>query len=136
MSQPIHADLASRYIRHFFSSFLSFHNLAGNSSDGINDASSLLQGSIGLLNALAAIAAMELRRRSLALAGVPEFHAIGFYRAAISSVQTELVDSEVISNDCILWTTFFLGMFEFCPSVCVWEDHQDRAADASHSLIN
>jgi hypothetical protein len=65
-----------------------------------------------LYNAAIAVAALDIRRQSTLSHKSPEATALRYYRAAISCVQTELVDCDVGINDSVLWSTFFLGMFE------------------------
>lgn len=127
MTRPVQCDLGSRYIGHFFSSFLCSNNLSGNSSDSLSDVRLLLHDSPGLRNAITAVAAMDIRCRSLAPARSAKGVALCYYRAAISSVQTELVDCDVIANDSVLWSTFFLGIFEVSASVCFHAGRQPRA---------
>jgi hypothetical protein len=55
---------------------------------------------------------MDIRRQRNPPHKLPEAIALQFYRAAISCVQTELVDRDVGINDSVLWSTFFLGIFE------------------------
>jgi hypothetical protein len=60
---------------------------------------------------------MDVRRQSILSKRSPEASALQYYRTAISSVQTELVDRDVGANDSVLWSTFFLGIFEVCRLV-------------------
>ena len=125
MTRPVQSDLGSRCIGHFFSSFLCSNNFSGRSSDSHYDVRSLIHESPGLRNVLTAIAAMDIRR-SLAPAKSAKCVALHYYRAAISSAQTELVDCNVMANDAVLWSTFFLGMFEVSPSVFFHLERQLR----------
>ena len=116
LTRPLQADLVSLYIGHFFSSFLPSNNFSGKIFDDIFDVRFLLQSSSSLRNALIAVAATDVRRQSLGPAKPAEGIALHFYRAAISSVRSELLNRNVIANDSVLWSTFFLGMFEVSPS--------------------
>ena len=122
VTRPVKCDLGSRYIGHFFSSFICSNNFTGNSSDSLYDVRSLIHESPGLRNALTAVAAMDIRRRGLAPAPakLTKSDALCYYRVAISSMRKELVEYDVIANDSVLWSTFFLGMFEVSQSVCFY----------------
>lgn len=105
------ADLPSRYITHFYSSFLSSNNICG-TSDAFRDVHCLLLDSPGLYKTAIAVSALHVQAQSLTTSGLAKATAVQFYRAAISSVRNELADPELCTNDSILWSTFFLGYFE------------------------
>lgn len=117
IARPIISDLSSRYATHLYSSSFCLNNFTGRPFDGFQDVCSLLDSSPSLYNAAIAVAAMDVKRQRIPSPKYPEASALQYYRTAISSVQTELVDRNVGANDSILWSTFFLGIFEVCRLV-------------------
>jgi hypothetical protein len=117
IARPVISDLPSRYVAHLYSSSFCLNNFTGRPFDGFDDVCSLLDSSPSLYNAAIAVAAMDVRRQRIPSLRSPEASALQHYRTAISSVQTELVDRNVGANDSILWSTFFLGVFEVCRLV-------------------
>jgi hypothetical protein len=43
---------------------------------------------------------------------------LGFYGAAMSSLRADLLDDDLIKDSSVLWSTFFLGIFEVRSSRC------------------
>ena len=117
IARPVISDLSSRYATHLYSSSFCLNNLTGRPFDGFDDVCSLLDSSPSLYNAAIAVAAMDVRHQRIPSPKSPEASALQCYRTAISSVRTELVDRNVGANDSILWSTFFLGIFEVCRLV-------------------
>lgn len=117
IARPVPSNLPSRYITHLCSSSFCLNNFTGRPFDGFQDVFSLLDSSPALYNAVIAVAAMDVRCQRILSQKSPEASALQYYRTAISSVQTELVDRDVGVNDSVLWSTFFLGIFEVCRLV-------------------
>lgn len=117
IARPVVSDLPSRYVAHLCSSSFCLNNFTGRPFDGFQDVCSMLDSSPSLYNAAIAVAAMDVGRQTILSPKSPEASALKYYRTAISSVQTELVDRDVGANDSILWSTFFLGVFEVCHLV-------------------
>ena len=111
ISRSITPDDLSRYITHFNTSFLSSNSFTGGSTAQFQDVNELLRDSSTLRDAVIAVGALDAERR-----GYPcktgESTALRYYRASISSVQIDLLRPDLRDNASVLWSTFFLGIFE------------------------
>jgi hypothetical protein len=111
ISRSTTPDDLSRYITHFNTSFLSSNSFTGSSTAQFRDVNELLRDSSTLQNAVIAVSALDVERREY-LPKTGESPALRYYRASISSVQTDLLRPDLRNNASVLWSTFFLGIFE------------------------
>ena len=117
--QSIAPDPTSRYLTHFHSSFLRSNVVIGRPWDEFQDVQSLLQDSPGLYSVAIAVGALDSRTRSCCGHPPHSASALHYYKAAISAVQPELAEPNLRTNETVLWSTFFLGIFEVGYTPCL-----------------
>ena len=104
-------DVDSRYVTHFNTAVLHRIGLAG-SADQFRDVMPLLRESPPLQQAMMAVGALDVEKMNPELCSSGSSSALQYYRAGISSVQSELSDPNLRTNVSVLWSSFFLGLFE------------------------
>lgn len=104
-------DDVSRYVTHFYTALLRRIGLAG-PADQFRDVMPLLRESSALQQALVAVSALDAEKHNPKSRHTGSGSALEHYRAGISSVQSELSNPNLRTNVSVLWSTFFLGLFE------------------------
>ena len=101
------------YIRYLYSSFLARHSITGHLSSEYLYIKALLLYSPAVHDAALAVSALCALRhggiRGSALAQTAPFE---YYRSAVSSVRAQLTCSTALESTSLLWSTFFLTLFE------------------------
>lgn len=117
MPPAIASDATSLYITHFHTSFVRCNGIAGSSIEQYQDVQPLLQEHPALKCAVIAVSALYIEKHHQSSANCAKSLALHYYRAGISFVQADLTRPNLRTNPSILWSTFFLGMFELmCDS--------------------
>ena len=96
---------------HFYTSFLQMNSFTGRSALASRTIQPFLESSPALANVALAISSM-LTQRKQSPNKPPRAQSIQFYRNAVTSLQTDLKDQRLNYNHSVLWSTFFLGLFE------------------------
>jgi hypothetical protein len=104
-------DVDGLYVTHFNTAVLHRIGLAG-SADQFRDVMPLLRESLPLQQAMMAMGALDVEKNNPKLCRTGSSSALQYYRAGISSVQSELSDPNLRTNVSVLWSSFFLGLFE------------------------
>jgi Fungal specific transcription factor domain len=100
-------------VSHLYSSFLHKHSFTGRYADEFTDLKSSLLCYPALYHSALAVSALSIQRQS-----GPEGrrltskNALDYYRSAVSALRTQLNESNVLDSPSLLWSTFFLALFE------------------------
>jgi len=111
ISKSLQPELHDRVVVQFCNSFLESNSFTGKPID--SDMNSMIQSSLGLSDAAKAIGSLYVRRQHKNQYGT-EMNPLRFYAAGLSSLREDLRDSNMRRNISVLWSSFFLGLFEVC----------------------
>lgn len=116
-----------RDLAYFFNSFLPMNILTKNNSSWQSELQLWLHQSPALSSAVSAIAALhrcQHEKLLLNTAGAREnqVHALNSYSQAVKNVRIAIT-SNSFAGPALLWSTFFLALFEVCRGKC-----RDRVA--------
>jgi len=98
-------------VDHFHNSFLRMNSFTGRPASASNAIHSYLVSSPALSNVAMAISSIVTQREQCP-SDSPKAQSIQYYRQAVTSLQTDLQDQRLNRNYSVLWSTFFLGLFE------------------------
>jgi len=87
------------------------NSFTGRPASASNAIHSYLVSSQALSNVAMAISSIVTQREQCPNAS-PKAQSIQYYRQAVTSLQTDLQDQRLNRNYSVLWSTFFLGLFE------------------------
>ena len=116
--KTVRADPEVLLTKHFYTSFLQMNNFTGRPVLASNTIHPFLESSPALSNVAMAISSMITQRKQSS-DSLPRTQSIKFYRQAVASLQKDLQDQHLNYNYSVLWSTFFLGLFEVCLSSAV-----------------
>ena len=111
LTTSLQSDLKDRFVVHLHTHFLAANSFTGRSNDNTPDIQSLIRSSPALLNAVMAVGSLCLRREHKDVYN-SKITALRLYRVGVSSLQADLQDEMLTDNYSVLWSTFFLGIFE------------------------
>ncbi len=116
LSQKPSLDKQLLYVSGFFRIFLAKNSFSGRPSSYRLDVQGCLTSLDSLLNIVSAIGALQARGMSRSLQGHQAVDALHYYRAAVVSLQAEILQSGSQSWLRLAWSIFFMGVFEVRPS--------------------
>lgn len=115
VTTPISIGLSPQeyYIRYLYSSFLARHSVTGHPSSEYLDVEALLLYSPAVHNSALAISALyALRHGQVRRSVMAQTAPFEYYRSAVSSIRAQLACSTALESTSLLWSTFFLTLFE------------------------
>lgn len=99
-------------IGRFYTSFLGMNSFTGRPGSASDTLQIFLHSSPALSNVAMAIGSMFSEGTQDSCDIASQAQPIQFYRKAVSSLQKDLQDQHLSVNYSVLWSTFFLGLFE------------------------
>jgi len=112
--KTLETDPEALLTNHFYISFLKTNSFTGRPRLASNTFNSFLESSPALSNVAMAISSMLTHGKEDG-GKTSRVQSLQFYRQAVVSLQTDLQDQRLNYNHSVLWSTFFLGLFEVNP---------------------